>query len=91
VRSGGRSCARSKGVDHRAELVAGLSRHQPPSELERVEDLGALPAPELALQHTDIDVGVVGDQGGGVERLEHVGRDSMPNVRASCRTVEPAW
>src|SRR6184192_867984 len=36
-----------KGVDQCAELVAGPTRYQPPGELERVEDLGARPVPEL--------------------------------------------
>jgi hypothetical protein len=49
-------------VDQRAELVARQTRLQTASELERVDDLGALPIAELALQHPNVHVCVVGHQ-----------------------------
>jgi len=78
----GKPLGQLDGIDQRAELVTRLVRQQAAGELERVEHLGALPATELVLQDTNIDVRIVGDQRVSVQGPQHLvpeGREHRGN------------
>lgn len=77
-------------IDQRAELVGRPVRQQPAGQLERVEHFRAVPVAQLALQDTDINVGVVGHQGVGIQRLEYFGGDVVEGRRVGDRFVGQA-
>lgn len=67
-----RQAVRERELLHqRAELVACLGRHEALRELQRVEDLRALPLAQMMLKHPPINVRVVSDQHVSIKRAAY--------------------